>query len=270
MLHLRLHRTLNLKILPILVETLLATSLFFFTAMHVFYQPDLSSDEILLNEEESKHCVRVLRMKKGDEVHLADGKGMHAVALILDDHPKKCMLGIQVRNQTSPNRNYQLHIMIAPTKNSDRIEWFIEKAVEAGIDEISFIETENSERSKVNLERCEKIAISAMKQSKQWWLPEINGVTRFNELMRMNMIAGGTKLIAWCETDQSAGIRHHIPPSASQPITILIGPEGDFTKDEAEQARQAGFAAVSLGSSILRTETAALYACMAVKVLLSE
>jgi 16S rRNA (uracil1498-N3)-methyltransferase len=235
--------------------------------MHVFYQPDLSSDEILLNEEESKHCIRVLRMKKGDEVHLADGKGTHAVATIAEDNPKKCLLNIQIRNLTSQIRNYKLHIIVAPTKNFDRIEWFIEKAVEAGIDEISFIECENSERAKVNMERCEKIAISAMKQSKQWWLPKVNGVIKLNELIKSNIIEG-SKFMAWCETDQTKLLNHQIPLFHHQ-ITILIGPEGDFTKEEVELATQAGFVPVSLGESILRTETAALYACMAVKALLS-
>jgi len=236
--------------------------------MHVFYQPDLSNGEVLLNEEESKHCIRVLRMKKGGEVHLADGKGTHAVATIIDDNPKKCLLEINIRNLTSGIRNYRLHIIVAPTKNFDRIEWFIEKAVEAGIDEITFIECENSERAKVNMERCEKIAVSAMKQSKQWWLPKLNELVKLNELMKLKSIEG-SKFIAWCETGQTEQFSHLISKSTSQPITILIGPEGDFSQAEVEQAKQAGFVPVSLGDSILRTETAALYTCMAVKALLT-
>jgi 16S rRNA (uracil1498-N3)-methyltransferase len=236
--------------------------------MHVFYQPDLSLNEILLSEEESKHCIRVLRMKKGDEVHLADGKGTHAVATITDDNPKKCLLAIKIRNLTSAIRNYRLHIIIAPTKNFDRIEWFIEKAVEAGVDEITFIECENSERAKVNMERCEKIAVSAMKQSKQWWLPQINTPVKFSDLIKSTTIEGA-KYMAWCETDKTALLNHQIIQSPNYYITVLIGPEGDFTKTEVEQAKQAGFEPVSLGESILRTETAALYTCMAVKALLS-
>jgi 16S rRNA (uracil1498-N3)-methyltransferase len=242
--------------------------LYFFIAMHVFYQPDLSSNEILLNEEESKHCIRVLRMKKDDEVHLADGKGTHALAKIVDDNPKKCLLAIQIRNLTSAIRNYRLHIIVAPTKNFDRIEWFIEKAVEAGIDEITFIECENSERAKVNMERCEKIAVSAMKQSKQWWLPKINSLVKLNELLTKNTIEGA-KYMAWCETDKTALLNHMIINAPNYYITAMVGPEGDFTKTEVEQAKQAGFEPVSLGESILRTETAALYTCMTVKALLS-
>jgi 16S rRNA (uracil1498-N3)-methyltransferase len=236
--------------------------------MHIFYQPDLTSDEILLNEEESKHCIRVLRMKKGDEVDLADGKGTHAVATIIDDNPKKCLLEIKIRNLKSEIRNYRLHIIVAPTKNFDRIEWFIEKAVEVGIDEISFVECENSERAKINMERCGKIAISAMKQSKQWWLPRLNGLVKLNELLK-NGTHAGAKFIAWCETEQTAQLSNkQINHATSLPITILIGPEGDFTAKEIELATQAGYAPISLGSSILRTETAALYTCMAVKALL--
>lgn len=235
--------------------------------MHVFYQPDLSVDQLYLTEEESKHCVRVLRMKKGDEAHLADGKGMQAIATIADDHPKKCLLHIQSKTQHLQNRNYYLHIMVAPTKNMERIEWFIEKATEVGIDEVSFIETENSERAKVNMERCEKIAISAMKQSKQWFLPKLNLLQKFTAVVQNHQ--SDNAYIAWCETPDTALLSHKImtATSAFQRITVLIGPEGDFTETEVNLAIQAGFQLVSLGNSILRTETAALFACMSVKAI---
>lgn len=233
--------------------------------MHVFFQPDLNSSTIQLSEEESKHCVRVLRMKEGDEIHLADGKGTHAIAVITDDHPKRCMLEITRRGHQAQTRGYNLHLMIAPTKNAERIEWFIEKATEAGIDEITFIETRNSERARVNMERCEKIAVSAMKQSKQWWLPKINPLVSFETAIQTAQ--EGIKLMAWCETGKEQRLKDKLTPSPSN-IAILIGPEGDFTAQEAEQAREAGFETVSLGNSILRTETAALYASMAVKVML--
>jgi 16S rRNA (uracil1498-N3)-methyltransferase len=238
--------------------------------MRLLYQTDLTVDELFLNEEESKHCIRVLRMKKGDEVHLADGKGIHAIANIKDDHPKKCLLKLQSRTQHALSRNYYLHIIVAPTKNIDRMEWFIEKATEAGIDEISFIETENSERAKVNMDRCEKITISAMKQSKQWFLPKINPLQKLSSALQNHQ--SGNAYIAWCETAATSLLSQKLltTTSAIQRITILIGPEGDFTPTEVTQATQAGFQPVSLGNSILRTETAAIFACMSVKAIRSS
>ncbi len=208
-------------------------------------------------------------MKKGDEVHLADGKGMHAIATIADDHPKKCLLQLNSRTQHMLTRNYYLHMMVAPTKNMDRIEWFIEKATESGIDEISFIETENSERAKVNMERCEKITISAMKQSKQWFLPKLNSLQKVSAAIHNHQ--SDNAYIAWCETPETVLLSYKLTTatSAFQRITILIGPEGDFTATEVQQATQAGFQPVSLGHSILRTETAALFACMSVKAIRS-
>jgi 16S rRNA (uracil1498-N3)-methyltransferase len=236
--------------------------------MHVFFQTDLSNPHVFLNEEESKHCVRVLRLKKGDEVHLTDGKGIHAIALIGDDHPKKCILDIVSTTQTQRNRKYYLHIVVAPTKNMERIEWFLEKATEIGIDEVSFIETTNSERTRVNMERFEKITVSAMKQSKQWYLPKLNDIQKLSTLLPT--LTGDLKFIAWCETPHTDLLskqlqQKHLLQLPS--ITIFIGPEGDFTKAETELVQHNGFIPSSLGQSILRTETAALYACMAVQTI---
>lgn len=242
-----------------------------YSHMHVFYQPDLSPHQIILSEDESKHCIRVLRMKKGDLIDLADGSGTHAKAVITDEHPKKCVLEIVERNTytrvASSGRNYYLHLLVAPTKNFDRIEWLLEKATEAGLDEITFIETTNSERTKVNMERCEKIVVSAMKQSKQWYLPRINPLTRLSEALIP--VTPGSGFIAWCPTEQtatlSAGLYQHQPTD----VRILVGPEGDFTEDETKLALERGYQPISLGKSILRTETAALYACMTAKAIAS-
>lgn len=239
-----------------------------YSHMHVFYQPELNQNHITLTEDESKHCVRVLRMQKGDVVYLADGKGTKAKAVVDDDHPKRCVLQITEQQHLTPQqssgRNYTLHIMVAPTKNFDRMEWFIEKAVEAGVDEITFIETENSERAKVNLERCEKIAVSAMKQSKQWYLPKLNPLVDFKKVI--TNLPETEKLMAWCETEQTQQLAQ-VHQKTSTQITLLIGPEGDFSPTEVELAKQQGFILVSLGSTILRTETAALYGVMAFKAL---
>lgn len=240
--------------------------------MHVFFQPDLASDSLWLSEEESKHCIRVLRLQLGDHVYLADGRGVEAKATIAEANPKKCLLTINSRTQHQPNRNYYLHIAVAPTKSADRIEWFIEKATEAGIDEITFIETTNSERAKVNLERCQKVAISAMKQSKQWFLPKINPLVSLKNHLNVldNHAINSLRYMAWCEQDQQQTLPFLVAQSLPFKQTeahILIGPEGDFTQAEVQLAKQIQFKPVSLGASILRTETAALYACMAFKTL---
>lgn len=239
--------------------------LYFFSGMHIFYQPDLSAEQILLDEEESKHCVRVLRMQKGDEVQLLDGKGTSAIAQIVDDHPKRCALQIVSTSHTAKSRKYTLHIAVAPTKHFDRIEWFIEKSVEVGIDEITFIECEHSERAKVNLERCEKVAVAAMKQSKQAWLPKINPLTDVKELLKAKR--EGASFIAWCETGQEQTLDQLLPASPANDVTIFIGPEGDFTRAEVALALGHKVQPLSFGSSRLRTETAALYACIAMNVL---
>ena len=240
--------------------------------MHVFYQTNLNQNQISLSEDESKHCVRVLRLKNGDIVDLADGKGTHAKGVIVDDHPKKCVLQITqstlLTQAESSGRNYYLHLVVAPTKNFDRMEWFIEKATEAGIDEITFIETANSERAKVNLDRCEKIAVSAMKQSKQWYLPKINALQKITDVMKLDL--PGDKFMAWCEIDGTALLNQKINQLTSKHITILIGPEGDFTEAEVKLAQHHHFIPVSLGKTILRTETAALFACFTVKAILTK
>lgn len=233
--------------------------------MHVFYVPELGEDLLTLSEEESKHAIRVLRLKKGEELHLADGKGMQCIATIIDDNVKKCSLQIKERIHHKP-RTTTLHIAIAPTKNFDRIEWFIEKATEMGIEEISFIECTRGERNKINLDRCIKTAVSAMKQSKQWWLPQINNIVIFQKFLETTAHSNATKLIAWCETDKQELILKHINTSApSKHLIFLIGPEGDFTENEILQAQQNRFIPVSLGAGILRTETAALYVCALAK-----
>ena len=242
--------------------------------MHLFYLPTIANDFHELSEEESKHAIRVLRLKKGDSIDLVNGKGIHAKAIIVDDNPKKCALSIISKklhtNGDSTGRNYYLHILIAPTKNSERIEWFIEKAIEIGVDEITFIETTNSERAKVNIDRCTKIAVSAMKQSKQWFLPTMHSVEKLTNWLKDNQTQGQHNYIAWCESEQTELLSQKLnqPKGDKQYITIIIGPEGDFTPAEIEAAQLVHFKPVSLGKSILRTETAAIYACASVKTIM--
>lgn len=230
--------------------------------MHLFYQPDLSSDLISLSEEESKHAIRVLRLSNGDPVEIVDGKGTRAVAEVSEDHPKRCVLKINSRSEEKTKRNYHLHIAVAPTKNIERIEWFIEKATEIGIDEITLLDCEHSERTVVKTERLEKVTISAMKQSQQSWLPVINEMITFGNFLRS--VQADTKLIAHCDE----GVKNPISSISfsGKKILILIGPEGDFSPAEIEMATRNQFTAISLGETRLRTETAALYAVTALSV----
>lgn len=232
--------------------------------MHVFYVPVLGEDLITLSEEESKHAIRVLRLKKGEVIHLADGRGTQCIAYIVDDNVKKCSIQVKERINHKP-RTTSLHIAIAPTKNFDRMEWFIEKATELGIDEISFIQCTRGERNKINLDRCIKTAVSAMKQSKQWWLPQINNIVSFQKFLESTPHSDATKLIAWCETDKQELLLKYINTPLPQHLIFLIGPEGDFTENEVHLAQENGFIPVSLGTGILRTETAALYVCALAK-----
>lgn len=246
--------------------------------MHVFYTPDIQLTPLpfgerlreglhyTLNEEESKHCVRVLRLSEGDKIQLIDGNGGFYQAEITDNNPKRCSVKIIESKKEVGKRNWQLHIAIAPTKNMDRLEWFIEKATEIGIDEVSLIDCKNSERTIVKTERIEKVAISAIKQSLKAYLPKINAVIDYKNFIALTKDFKGEKFIAHC---QSSGTLSHIKSqyTPKQNTLVLIGPEGDFTVDEVKLALDNGFKEISLGESRLRTETAALYACATLNVL---
>ncbi len=225
--------------------------------MQLFYFPNLLNDAIIdLPEDESKHCVRVLRKKIGNEIYLIDGKGHQAISKIIDDNPKKCKLQI-VDIQVFENKSVGLHIAIAPTKNFDRMDWMLEKCTEIGVKEITFIETENSERNKVNIERCEKILVQAIKQSKQYWLPKLNNIITFKQFLSNDYLKNYNCLMAWCN-EHTMMLNEAI--DNQKPTLVLIGPEGDFTEHEAQLALTKNFKTISLGNNILRTETAAIYA----------
>lgn len=240
--------------------------------MHIFYKEDLSQQTVTLSEEESKHCVKVLRMVEGDVVTLTDGTGKQVTAKITAAHAKKCVVEVIEEITHQPNKKYYLHLLVAPTKNAERTEWFVEKATELGIDEITFIETTNSERTKINMERCLKVAISAMKQSKQWYLPKINNLVLFDKLPQTDTLAT-LKYIAWCRANTEHTLVKMLSnktPFEQTHIQIFIGPEGDFTEQEITKAQQYGYVPISLGNTILRTETAAVYVCAAIRAVLGE
>jgi 16S rRNA (uracil1498-N3)-methyltransferase len=232
--------------------------------MHIFYTPDVLSNEYYyLSEEESKHCTKVLRLKENDCIFLVDGKGGFYKAAISAISGKKCLLRIEETQKEFNKRNYRLHIAIAPTKNIDRIEWFAEKATEIGIDEITPIICHRSERRIIKTDRIEKICISAMKQSLKAYLPKVNEAVAFNDFI--TTIQAESKFIAHCLPDNKQELKALIP--SQKDILILIGPEGDFSKQEIELAIKHQFIPVSLGNSRLRTETAALVACTIVNQL---
>jgi len=223
----------------------------------------IQNNAAILNEDESLHCVKVLRHKVGDTIQVIDGKGTRAIGRIEAAHAKQCAVSLSNKETVAKTRSYNLCVAVAPTKNIERTEWFTEKAVEIGVDRIVPIRCKNSERTVVKEERLRKVAESAVKQSQQAYLPEITALTDFREFIKQ--ATADVKLVAHCEKDLKKHIREYAATGTS--YCVLIGPEGDFTADEIRQALEAGFKPVSLGDTRLRTETAALYAVAALSVL---
>ncbi len=217
----------------------------------------------MLNEEESKHAIRVLRMVRGDRVQLVDGNGGWYDARIVDAHPKRTVLEIdEVRLDEGP-RSYYLHVAMAPTKHIERMEWFLEKATEVGIDEVTPLVCDRSERREVKVERLNKVMVSAMKQSLKARLPVLNQPVAYRAFLRDAF--SGRRFIAHC----AEGPKEYLNGALKRGdrALILVGPEGDFSQPEIDAAIQAGYAPISLGDARLRTETAALMACLEVALL---
>ena len=230
--------------------------------MHVFYAPDIATSPVL-PEEESHHAVRVLRLDVGATIQIVDGKGGVYVATIAVADSRKCLVNsLQVQNMAS-QRDYYLHIAIAPTKNMDRLEWFFEKAAEIGIDEISPIYCRYSERKNLKTDRLQRILVSAMKQSIQPTLTVLNEPAPFKEWIK-NADAD-QKFIAHCHESEKQFLASSIKPGKK--VLVMIGPEGDFSEEEVQIALKEGFVPVSLGESRLRVETAALVACHTVSLM---
>ncbi len=230
--------------------------------MQIFYAPDIATNPEL-PEEEANHCVRVLRLNEGDEILVTDGKGTFYKAAIRRANTKHCEISILENWRQPALWNFKLHIAVAPTKNMDRMEWFVEKATEIGIDTITCLNCRFSERKEVKTARLEKILVSAMKQSQKATLPRLNGMTDFKRFISEPF--DGRKFIAHCEEEEKPLLKHVYHPGEN--ALILIGPEGDFSTEEIRLAEKNGFEAISLGESRLRTETAALVACHTIHVL---
>lgn len=232
--------------------------------MQLFYCPDINPNQIYtLGKEESQHCVKVLRLKEGDKIHLTDGLGNLYEAEIIEASPKACGISV-IKTQAEFNkRDYYLHVAIAPTKNIARIEWFLEKATEIGIDEITPIVCEHSEREIVKQERLEKIIVSAMKQSLKTYLPRLNPTTPLLQLIEN--AKEKHKYIGYCFPEDRKKIIDIYKPKES--VLIVIGPEGDFSEREVEEAIKNNFQKITLGKERLRTETAGLYVVNTIHIL---
>ena len=230
--------------------------------MQLFYAPEISLPRYTLPEEESKHCIRVLRMRLGDELHLTDGRGTMYRCKVVDDNVKRCTVEIVESSAEYEKMSYGLTLAVAPTKNIDRFEWFLEKATEVGITEIIPIECDHSERRQIKFDREEKVITSAVKQSLKAYHPQLDELTPLRKLIAEPF--EGQKFIAHC--DPTFEKRDYLPSiiKKSEKILILIGPEGDFSPEEIKFALENGFKPISLGTQRLRTETAAVVATVMV------
>lgn len=229
--------------------------------MHVFYTTAFQGDKAILTEEESLHLSKVLRLKEGSKVLLLDGKGGMFEGEVLIVHQKNTAIGHLRKLPAAVQRPYRLHVAIAPTKMMERLEWFLEKATEIGIDEITPLISKRTERDQVKLQRVEKIVLAAMKQSMNAKMPQLNEVTTMSAFLKKDI--DGAKFIAHC----IPGDKPLLTKKANeQPIlTVLVGPEGDFTQEEVDAALKAGYEAISLGESRLRAETAGVIVCAQVQ-----
>ena len=229
--------------------------------MQLFYNPDINIDlnEFSFDKEESKHIVKVLRKTEGDTLHVTNGLGNLFSTEILLASEKKCTVKI-ISTETYQPTDFYIHLAVAPTKMNDRFEWFLEKATEMGVHEITPIICDRSERKIIKNERFDKIILSAMKQSLQFFLPKLNEPISFKDFI--NQQHDGNLCIAHCEETDKKLLKNTI--KLKEKYTILIGPEGDFSEKEIQLALTNHYIPVSLGNTRLRTETAAVVACHSV------
>ena len=235
--------------------------------MELFYSQDIEGGTCRLDHDESGHCIKVLRHRCGDEISVIDGRGTLYRCRIVSDSHKEVVAQVIDSVQDWGGHPYKLHLAVCPTKNNDRYEWFAEKACEMGFDELSPIIGDHSERRILKTPRVEKILISASKQSLKAAVPVVNEPVSVKEFIAANADKDGLKLIAYCFDDDRVprrSIKEVLSGYEGNDVTVMIGPEGDFSHEEAELALQAGFIPVHLGASRLRTETAAVTAAAAV------
>jgi len=225
--------------------------------MPYFFQENLKQDSFILTAEEAKHISKSMRLKEGDNIWITDGKGTRAKAVLTSVRKDCCEVEITERCFVEQSHSNRFHLVVAPTKNPDRMEWMVEKAVEIGVSQITFVICERSERKHIELNRLHRIAVAALKQSQGVWLPEII-VVPFSQFIKESVHFNADKCIACCdETVQTTHISEI--QYGNREVVFLIGPEGDFTPKEVELAMKQGFQPITLGKKILRTETAALF-----------
>lgn len=231
-----------------------------------FYAPDIESTG-MLPEEESQHCCRVLRKREGDRIYVVDGKGAWYECELTDANPRGAQVDIISKHTEEIHQFPHITIAVAPTKNADRMEWFVEKAVEMGVDKIVLLQCDRSERRKYNTDRLNKIAVSAMKQSLKTRLVEVDGLCKFKDFI--DSCSDSQKFMGYCDSayPRKEFMKEYMPEND---VTILIGPEGDFSPEEVSYAVNHGFVPVTFGNSRLRTETAAMFsiACAHAKSLM--
>ncbi|MEG2365428.1 MAG: 16S rRNA (uracil(1498)-N(3))-methyltransferase [Alistipes sp.] len=234
--------------------------------MQLFYAPDFTAPIYTLTEEESKHCIRVLRLGCGDTIHITDGRGNLYSCQITEDHPKHCTVRVESLQAEFEKLPYCLTMCVAPTKNSERYEWFLEKATEVGVTTFIPIETDHSERRTLKPERAEKVITAAVKQSLKAYHPDLQPLTPLATLFATPF--AGRRLIAHCDPAHAAAGKGYLASTLrkGEAVQILIGPEGDFSPAEIDAALAAGFEEITLGTQRLRTETAALIAVTMVSV----
>ena len=226
--------------------------------MQLFYLPDITNKAIL-SKEESFHCLKVLRCKKDQLIHLTDGKGNLFTAIIDDENLEACSLR-KVKKILSKKSKYKIHLVVAPPKRFEKSEWMIEKISEIGVDKVTFIYTQHSERRKIKLDRLEKISIASMKQSNSLKKLKIEEITSYQNFLK-NFNKSGEKFIAHMDKENKT-IKTVFKKHKS--YTILIGPEGDFSTNEIKDAYKKGFKGISLGKNTLKTETASIIACYSI------
>lgn len=228
--------------------------------MEIFWTEDIAGGICRLGEEESAHCVRVLRHRAGDRINIIDGHGTMCECTLVADSPKGAEARIEQAHQNWGGHPYDLTMAVCPTKNIDRYEWFAEKATEFGVDRIVPVIGEHSERKILKPERMNRILLSAAKQSLKASIPELSGTTSVREFIESTAGTEALKLIAYCFEDgqEKTSIREVLEKNDAKEVIVLIGPEGDFSREEADAAVAAGYVPVHIGESRLRTETAAL------------
>ncbi len=232
--------------------------------MQLFFTIEVEDGFALLSEEESLHCTQVLRKKPGDTLNLVDGRGNWYEGLLMEGGKKKCRILIQKTVANYQKRPFRLHIGLAPTKQMERTEWFLEKATEIGVDEITLLQCKRSERAHIRMDRLQKIVLSAMKQSLRAYLPLLHDMTPFHAFVEAAN-PDARRFIAYMGESPHHTLLENYKPGSD--VYIMIGPEGDFTPEEVQKALDCGFSGINLGPHRLRTETAGIVACHAINLI---